>query len=45
MRQALAALELDGRLERIQGEALVAEPKRVLVRQLTSYTQDLQRRG
>lgn len=46
VRQALAALELDGKLERIQGRGtFVAEPKRVLVRQLTSYTQDLQSQG
>ena len=46
VRQALAALELDGKLERIQGRGtFVAEPKRVLVRQLTSYTQDLQAQG
>ena len=46
VRQALAALELDGKLDRIQGRGtFVAEPKRVLVRQLTSYTQDLQAQG
>ena len=46
VRQALAALELDGKLKRIQGRGtFVAEPKRVLVRQLTSYTQDLQAQG
>ena len=46
VRQALAALELDGKLERVQGRGtFVAEPKRVLVRQLTSYTQDLRAQG
>jgi GntR family transcriptional regulator len=46
VRQALAALELDGKLERIQGRGtFVAEPKRVLVRQLTSLTDDLRAQG
>jgi GntR family transcriptional regulator len=46
VRQALAALELDGKLERIQGRGtFVAEPKRVLVRQLTSLTDDLRTQG
>ena len=46
VRQALAALEVDGRLERVQGRGtFVAEPKRVQVRQLTSYTEDLRSQG
>ena len=46
VRQALAALEVDGKLERVQGRGtFVAEPKRVLVRQLTSLTEDLRTQG
>lgn len=46
VRQALAALAADGRLERTQGSGtFVAEPKRVLVRQLTSYSEDLSAQG
>ena len=46
VRQALAALVLDGRLERTQGSGTyVAEPKLVQVRQLTSFTDDLRRQG
>lgn len=46
VRQALAALSLDGRLERTQGRGtFVAEPKRVIVRQLTSYSDDLRTQG
>lgn len=46
VRQALAALSLDGRLERTQGRGtFVAEPRRVLVRQLTSYSDDLRSQG
>jgi GntR family transcriptional regulator, nutrient-sensing system regulator len=46
VRQALTSLEQDGKLERVQGRGtFVAEPKRVLVRQLTSYTDDLRAQG
>lgn len=46
VRQALTALSLDGVLERTQGRGtFVAEPKRVLVRQLTSYSDDLRDQG
>lgn len=46
IRQALASLVLDGRLERTQGSGTyVAEPKLVQVRQLTSYSDDLRRQG
>jgi GntR family transcriptional regulator len=46
VRQALTALEVDGKVERVQGRGtFVAEPKRVQVRQLTSFTDDLRAQG
>ena len=46
VRQALAALTADGRLERTQGRGtFVAEPRLVQVRQLTSYSDDLREQG
>jgi GntR family transcriptional regulator len=46
VRQALASLTAEGRLERTQGRGtFVAEPKLVEVRQLTSYSDDLRRQG
>ena len=46
VRQALAALTADGRLERTQGRGtFVAEPRLVQVRQLTSYSEDLREQG
>lgn len=46
VRQALAALAADGRLDRVQGSGtFVAEPDRVFVHQLTSYSEDLRAQG
>ena len=46
VRQAIAELVVDGRLERTQGRGtFVAQPKLMQVRQLTSFSQDLQARG
>lgn len=46
VRLALAALSADGRLQRTQGRGtFVAEPRRVIVRQLTSYSDDLREQG
>ena len=46
VRQAIAELVVDGRLERTQGRGtFVAEPKLMQVRQLTSFSQDLQEEG
>lgn len=46
VRLALAALSADGRLQRTQGRGtFVAEPRRVIVRQLTSYSDDLRAQG
>jgi len=46
VRQAIAELVADGRLERTQGRGtFVARPELVHVRQLTSFTEDLQARG
>lgn len=46
VRQAVAELVVDGRLERTQGRGtFVAQPKLMHVRQLTSFTQDLQEQG
>jgi GntR family transcriptional regulator len=46
VRQAIAELVVDGKLERTQGRGtFVAQPKLVHVRQLTSFTQDLQAQG
>src|SRR6185295_15196054 len=43
VRQAIAELVVDGRLERTQGRGtFVAQPKLMQVRQLTSFSQDLQ---
>ena len=42
VRQAIAELVVEGRLERTQGSGTyIAEPKLVHVRQLTSFTEDL----
>jgi GntR family transcriptional regulator len=46
IRQALAALAADGRLDRTQGRGtFVAAPRFVQVKQLTSYSDDLRRQG
>ena len=46
VRQAIAELVVDGRLERMQGRGtFVARPKLMQVRQLTSFSQDLQTQG
>ncbi len=46
VRQAIAELVVDGRLERTQGRGtFVAQPKLMQVRQLTSFSQDLQEEG
>lgn len=46
VRQALAALASTGRVERTQGSGtFVSEPRRVVVNQLTSYTDDLRAQG
>lgn len=46
VRQAIAELVVDGRLERTQGRGtFVAEPKLMQVRQLTSFSQDLEDEG
>lgn len=46
VRQALASLASTGRIERTQGRGtFVSEPRRVVVNQLTSYTDDLRTQG
>lgn len=46
VRQAIAELVVDGRLERAQGRGtFVAQPKLMQVRQLTSFSQDLTSEG
>ena len=46
VRQAIAELVVDGRLERVQGRGtFVAQPKLMQVRQLTSFSGDLQAQG
>jgi GntR family transcriptional regulator len=46
LRQALSALAADGRIARTQGSGtFVAEPDRVYVHQMTSYSEDLQAQG
>ncbi len=46
VRQAIAELVVNGRLERTQGRGtFVAQPKLMQVRQLTSFSQDLQSEG
>jgi GntR family transcriptional regulator len=46
LRQALSALAADGRIARTQGSGtFVAEPDRVYVHQMTSYSEDLRAQG
>ena len=46
VRQAIAELVVDGRVERTQGRGtFVAQPKLMQVRQLTSFSLDLQDQG
>jgi GntR family transcriptional regulator len=46
LRQALSALASDGRIARTQGSGtFVAEPDRVYVHQMTSYSEDLRAQG
>jgi GntR family transcriptional regulator len=46
VRQAIAELVVDGRVERTQGRGtFVAQPKLMQVRQLTSFSRDLQAQG
>lgn len=46
IRQAIAELVIDGRVERTQGRGtFVAQPKLMQVRQLTSFSRDLQAEG
>jgi len=46
VRQAIAELVVDGRVERVQGRGtFVAQPKLMQVRQLTSFSGDLQAQG
>ena len=46
VRQALAELTVEGRLERTQGRGtFISEPKLITIRQLTSFSDDLAERG